>query len=505
MKHIKNLCQATLKVLLAIAMVFSTGISGVFADEANLGQALEKQQAMANDLSDNKSSYETALSVLDNVKTIDNSKLETVTTYLGTDNEISKLLTAANNLDDNDPQTALDFINVVDPTEADANLKELKDKINEGGKTTISEYITDSGKELSNLSTLISSVSSNKESFSVSTLIEAVNTYKSNDDLTKLKTFVDAVNTYNSSDKGSTELSALIQAVIDYKTSDENLEKLKTLIESANELSSNYSDLTEDEKTQYVEAFTELLRSNYENDYNGTKSYLEKIGSVIAYIGLDKVQEKINVQASDATVTKISINGLEMDVNSLTDTIYVGYLVSDLEVIVDTAQQEPYVTVEINKPTPLAVGENTVTIKITTLSGVTKEYTYTVVRATADDEQGDGTDEVVPTTTQAPAVEPMVYVPETEEETTTSYVASSNKETEEVEDETEKKETKKDDKEYDEEVEEEKGLNGFTILLIVAGIALIGFGIYMLFGDKDDEKPINYNQKQKQQNNKKRK
>ena len=511
MKHIKNLCQATLKVLLAIAMVFSTGISGVFADEVS--DAIQQQEIVANDLVSNKVSIKKALDIVTKVSSIKNGDLDSVISFLES-SDISNLLTATNNLNDDYPTTALAFITAVGCTSGDA-LCGLQDAIrtdvtNGTLKPTITDYIN--GKEeLEKLKVLIDAVRNNNSNFKVSTLIQAIKEYKKPGDttnLSKLNTLISAAETYTN----DSNLTTLIGAIEQYygDTNKDALDALSKLILDVSDLKTKYSNINGD-KTAYTNNFVEKLKSSYENDYPGTKEYIKNLKSLIPdfnYIGIDDVESVIDGMASDTTVNKISINGLEMNVDNSTDTIYVGYLVEDLEVIVNTAQQAPYVTVEINKPEQLVVGENTVTIKITSLSGQVKVYTFTVIRATADDEQGDGTDEVVPTTTQAPAVEPMVYVPETEEETTTSYVASSNKETEEVKDETEKKETKKDDKEYDEEVEEEKGLNGFTILLIVAGIALIGFGIYMLFGDKDDEKPINYNQKQKQpkqQNNKKRK
>ena len=84
----------------------------------------------------------------------------------------------------------------------------------------------------------------------------------------------------------------------------------------------------------------------------------------------------------------------------------------------------------------------------------------------------------------------------------------SNETVEEVEE--EKKNTSDSAEKYNEEIEEE-GLSFFTVLLIVVGIALVGYGVYKVFGEKEDKKidkafeqPKSNKNKPKKKSNKKR-
>ena len=358
MKHVKKLCQATVKVLLVSAMVFQMGITGVFALEPTQPTILDDQNVIVELLNTNKESYENALEIL---------------------NE-------AQELDGNDPDVLIGHI----------------------------DYINSQNVEV-------------------------------NDDL----------------------------------------ENLKSLIEGAKALNEEYSRLTsEEDKIEYAENFAQKILNEYREPNTNIEeltNYYAQMSNILMDIGLADAVAAI----SDNSALEIYVNGLPMDVDKLTDTVYVGNMVEDLEVLVVLNGAEA--TYEITKPEVLGVGDNEVKITITAPNGSVKEYVYNVVREDVFAAQGDGTDEK---TTQA-VVTPLVAEPEKETTSTITYSVSNDVDEITIEDD-EKEETKtEDEEEYDEELEEEKGLNGFTILLIVAGIALIGFGIYMLFGDKDDVTPKN--------------
>lgn len=208
--------------------------------------------------------------------------------------------------------------------------------------------------------------------------------------------------------------------------------------------------------------------------YKTITTVLVDFSAIFPDVGFGRVLENIEKITTNNSLKELVVNGLELDVKEMEHTVYVGNELEVVEVI--ATAEDSRAIVSITKPDVLVEGDNSVNVKVVSLNGEVKEYKVNVVKLAKAADQGDA-EEVAPT------VETM----ETVEEVKPSYTTNNKVEIEEeVKVETPEKEDKK---EYDEEIEEESGLNGFTILLIVGGIALIGFGIYMLFGDKDDVTP----------------
>lgn len=377
MKTIKKLCQATLNLVLAISMVFSTGIMGVFADEISteLQDAIESQENFIATLSVDIELYQRAIELVGGAEELNSDDQTAVNEYL-------------------------DYLIENATTEDDANA----------------------------------------------------------------------------------------------------LRQMKLLISDANDLNQNYLRISEDEKTQYNNNLSMLIAQNInDNDIDELAELYANIITIIPDVNLGPVLSEI----SSVELSTLFVNGLELDVTQFENTVYVGYSVTDLEVVATPVTNTA--KVKVVKPNPLEVGNNQVRVIVSTLSGEPVEYVLNVVRLGQFDEQGDGQDEKNKTTSN---VEPMVSTSsETEENIQVITYSTSNyssvKEST-SDDETKVTSEKEDKKEYDEEIEK-SGLNGFTVLLIVGGIALIGFGIYMLFGDKEDIAPVTNKTQNNKTNTKKKK
>lgn len=164
-------------------------------------------------------------------------------------------------------------------------------------------------------------------------------------------------------------------------------------------------------------------------------------------------------KSADNNLTSLTINGIEMDVKEETYKVYVGYDVTELKVLFE--KSNPNAKVEILNAKDLKVGSNEVIVVVTAENGDVRQYTIEVIRAEASP---------VVTTTEADDTDEVVVTPLT-----------NNVSNETVEE--EHKNTSDSATKYDEE-----GLSAFTVLLIVAGIALVGYGVYKIFGDKEDKK-----------------
>ncbi len=169
-------------------------------------------------------------------------------------------------------------------------------------------------------------------------------------------------------------------------------------------------------------------------------------------------------KSADNNLTSLTINGIEMDVKEETYKVYVGNDVTELKVVF--AKSNENAKVEILNSENLKVGANEVIVIVTAENGDVRQYTIEVIRAEATP---------VVATTETDNKEEVVVTPLTNN--------TSNETIEE-----EHKNTSDSAEKYDEEIEEKEGLSALTVFLIVAGIALVGYGIYKLFGDKEDQK-----------------
>ena len=416
MKTMKKLCQATLRLVLAISMVFGTGITSVFANEPG---------------------------------TADPDKVAVVNALLG---ELKTL----------DPELKnVEFQNMISGIEErDAN-----------ATSNDNEY-------LDNVANVIEGVKDfNTDLYSNKTLYE------------QAIAGLDAQELYYNE-----HLIEYIQSVIDNNETpelNESFNALIQLIQKSDSLATTYNSISGNEEIAgiYDTVFEQYTIVNYETATSN--DFIAVIGPVLnSETRLNEIVANVNTIASDNTLTELVVNGLELDVNELTGTIYVGYQVEVLDVIATTTNGNA--SVQIIKPEVLVVGNNEVRIIVTSLDGQVREYILNVIRQGEFADQGDAEDET--TNTQVEAT-PLEVTPNESEEVAVTTLANTNDSanTSTVEDEETTTDEEKDEKEakkYDEEIaEDEEGLNGFTVLLIVGGIALIGFGIYMLFGDKDDEIP----------------
>lgn len=416
MKTMKKLCQATIRFVLAISMVFGTGITSVFANEP--GTADPDKVAVVNAL-------------LSELKTLD-PELKNV-----------------------------EFQNMIS-----------------GIEERVANATSNDNEYLDNVANVIEGVKDfNTDLYSNKTLYE------------QAIAGLDAQELYYNE-----HLIEYIQSVIDNNGTPElndSFNALIQLIQKSDTLATTYNSISGNEEIVniYDTVFEQYTIVNYETATSN--DFIAVIGPVLnSETRLNEIVANVNTIASDNTLTELVVNGLELDVNELTGTIYVGYQVEVLDVIATTTNGNA--SVQIIKPEVLVVGNNEVRIIVTSLDGQVREYILNVIRQGEFADQGDAEDET--TNTQVEAT-PLEVTPNESEEVAVTTLANTNDSanTSTVEDEETTTDEEKDEKEakkYDEEIaEDEEGLNGFTVLLIVGGIALIGFGIYMLFGDKDDEIP----------------
>lgn len=176
---------------------------------------------------------------------------------------------------------------------------------------------------------------------------------------------------------------------------------------------------------------------------------------------ITELKEKFG-KSCDNTLTNLTINGIEMDVKEESYKVYVGNDVTELTIIFEKSNQNA--KVEILNGKDLKVGTNEVIVLVTAENGEVRQYIIEVIRAEAPvvTVENDNTDKAVATQLN------NVISEETVEE--------------------EHKNTSDSAERYDQEIEEKEGLSAFTVLLIVAGIALVGYGVYKIFGDKEDQK-----------------
>ena len=185
---------------------------------------------------------------------------------------------------------------------------------------------------------------------------------------------------------------------------------------------------------------------------------------------IEELREFYN-KSCDNTLSNLKANDIELDLTQQSHKIYVGNDVTKLDL--SYLKNHEKATVEVVNPEELKVGSNEVIVRVTAENGEVREYVLEVIRAEK---------EVVATTTEN----------NTKEEVKATQMSTNNYSDETIENtvelEEEKSNTSNSNEKYNEEIEEEKGLNGLTVLLIVAGIALVGFGIYKIFGEQEDKK-----------------
>lgn len=190
----------------------------------------------------------------------------------------------------------------------------------------------------------------------------------------------------------------------------------------------------------------------------------------------DKISElrEFYNKSCDNTLTNLTVNGIELDVNESNHKIYVGNDITDLQVLFESSN--PNAKVEILNGKNLKVGTNEVIVIITAENGEVRQYTLEVVRAEKDSAliSTTNTQETVSSSNEV-----SISILNNSVNDDTVLEEEKDSETRNTSDSAEK---------YNEEVEEEKGMSALTVLLIVLGIALVGFGIYKIFGEKEDKK-----------------
>lgn len=443
MKTAKKLCQTMLSFILICSMFFGTGITSVIADTIDV-------TAVQTNLTEVKS-------LVENFEALEG--YEQSTNAKNTINSIKDQLVIIENMITSGDLQGLD---------------EKNDYLE-----TIEEIISNILNYNSQLEVLIDNIYDDFESNYL-----ALEDLESADEL--------------SNDNGA--ISEYINYRINVANEEGNVDLANALIElfntirfAENVVSPSYETMITADYKEYADVY-ETLYSEYllmglavpedlelTNEevllvYELLTNTLVDFSAILPDVGFGEILEGIEKTVSNNNLKELKVNGLELDVKELSHTVYVGYELENLEVI--ATAEDSKATVSITKPDLLIVGDNAVTIKIVALNGDVKEYNVKVVKLEKTAEQGDA---------EEPKVEAQT-METVEEEITPTYTTNKNTK-DEVEEEKTKETTTEKDEEYDEEIEEESGLNGFTILLIVGGIALIGFGIYMLFGDKDDEMP----------------
>ncbi len=197
----------------------------------------------------------------------------------------------------------------------------------------------------------------------------------------------------------------------------------------------------------------------------------------------DKISElkEFYSKSCDNTLKNLIANNIELDLTKENQTITVGHDVTSIELIFEA--NNPNAKVEVLNNTDLKVGENTVLVIVTAPNGEVRQYTLTVVR---QEKEASNLVTTVSNTNQNNT--------EDEENSSVETVKVSTEDSTALEDDEktvdneEKSNTSDSSEKYNEEIEEDEGTNGLIILIIVVGIALVGFGIYKLFGDKEGKK-----------------
>ena len=193
---------------------------------------------------------------------------------------------------------------------------------------------------------------------------------------------------------------------------------------------------------------------------------------------IERISEKIAElkefynKSCDNTLSNLKANDIELDLTLDSHKIYVGNDVTKIDL--EYLKNSDKATVEIIGADELKVGSNEVIVKVTAENGDIREYILEVIRAEK---------EVVATTTEDNTKEE----PKVTQMNTNNYSDETIDNTVDESTEEEKSNTSDSNEKYDEEVAKEE-LSGLTVLLIVVGIALVGFGIYKIFGDKEYKK-----------------
>jgi len=177
-----------------------------------------------------------------------------------------------------------------------------------------------------------------------------------------------------------------------------------------------------------------------------------------------ELKEKYS-KSCENRLTSLVVNGIEMDVTKETYKVYVGNDVTEIKVLFEQTNKNS--KVEVLNADNLKVGTNEVIVIVTAENGDVRQYTIEVIRAEAQ----------VVTTTEVDNNEAVV---------TPLTNNTSNETVEEVVEE-ETKNTSDSATKYNEEIEEE-GLSALTVFFIVVGIAFVGYGVYKIFGEKEDKK-----------------
>ncbi len=260
-----------------------------------------------------------------------------------------------------------------------------------------------------------------------------------------------------------------------------------------------FNTVIENSVNGYVEPTNEDERTNSLSKLEILKSVLKSVLNENQTIN-DKIESYKKLMFT--TLNSLTVHGFEFEKEAIDSgnklSLYVDNSVTkvDIEFTLSDSNSRGEILGNEN----LKVGENEITIKVTDKYDNVKTYTVIVNRLEKYADLGDvdlSKNNTTTTNTSNSNVQVM-NVEETIEDTavllenTESTAAKSS--TESTDNTTKKDETKSntsDSKDkYNEDLEEEK-TNPLTIVLIIAGIALVGFGIYMLFGkDEDDEDDI---------------
>lgn len=213
------------------------------------------------------------------------------------------------------------------------------------------------------------------------------------------------------------------------------------------------------DKLNIVELSVEMLNSSLNQDVTELTSKIEEL------------KEYYSISC-DNTLKSLTANNITIDLSSSDQKITVGNDVTEIEILYELS--DPNSTVEILNNKDLKVGENTITIVVTAPNGEVRNYTIIVVREEKQESSVVTTESTNDTNDSVTTLQTSTNTSSEDDNMTVDNEKISN--------------TSDSNEKYNEELADESGVSVWIILLIVIGIALVGYGVYKLFGDKEDKK-----------------
>lgn len=476
------------------------------------------------DLSNDSIDYGMEVKYEENKIVFNNGAQELTTAYIKTISSISSIVDTINKANQQDSSidilegyvtiTLNNITNIIRTQQKLYNekineLDQFVSNLNNYNSKIENNIVRNSLTKLNDDVNLLDSIYENEE---VDLLLENINNELSKD-LVSIDNYNNYLEQFNKLldsyvDNSTTEiLNKILEIDIDSDNVSDTVLNIEKDIEDLKLFNSNSEEVfnlkLQNKLNEYKMPTTEEERVSGLNDLNKIKLLSSKYNDEVNQLLNEKIE--LYQKSVDADLQSLTIQGFKFDKDALDSgelNLYVAYDVKDASVELETSSD--VATYEITGNTNLMVGENTITVTVTAENGNTKTYKVIVNRMEQYVEQGDVTDNNEPQTNNSNTVAAPVETPQEDnaedvvalvnntvsnkKDTTNNKVNAKAKENENAKEKDEEKKSNTSDSKdkYNEELKDED-MSPLTILLIVAGIALVGFGIYMLFGKGDED------------------